>query len=68
MLTPPKVMLPRMLFEALLKVILEVAVFSVKVTAPAPDWMRLPVCVIFPLAVNPSVPEPTDTVPRAKAP
>jgi len=30
--------------------------------------MRLPVCVMFPLAVKASVPEPTELVPRAKAP
>jgi len=30
--------------------------------------MRLPVCVMFPLAVKPSVPEPTEEVPRTKAP
>jgi len=60
-------MLPSKLFAALLKRILEEAVFSVKVMAPAPDCVRLPVCVIFPLAVKPRVPEPIELVPRAKA-
>jgi len=65
--TPPKVILPSKLFEVFVKKILEVAVLSVKVMAPAPDWVRLPVCVMLPLAVKPSVPEPMAEVPRTKA-
>jgi len=61
-------MLPKRLFEVLLKRILEETVFSVKVMAPAPDCVRLPVCVMLPLAVKPSVPEPREEVPRTKAP
>jgi len=61
-------MLPKRLFEVLLKRILEEGVFSVKVMAPAPDCVRLPVCVMLPLAVKPSVPEPTEEMPRTKAP
>jgi len=62
------VILPSKLLDVLLKRILEAAVFSVTVMAPAPDWVRLPVCVMLPLAVKPSVPEPIDEVPRTKAP
>jgi len=63
-----KVILPSRLFEVLLRRILEEAVFSVKVMAPAPAWVRLPVCVMSPLAVKPSVPEPMALAPRTKAP
>ena len=47
--------------------ILEVAVFSVRVTAPAPDCVMPPVSEMAPLAVIPKVPEPTEEVPITKA-
>ena len=43
------------------------AVFSVKVIAPAPDCVRPPVSVMLPPAVRFKVPEPTEEVPSTKA-
>ncbi len=50
-----------------LKSTVDPAVFCVKVMAPGPDCVIAPVCVMFPLAVRPSVPLPMDDVPSTNA-
>ena len=45
----------------------EVVAFCVKVIAPAPACVIVPVSEMLPFAVIPKVPEPTEEVPMTKA-